>query len=257
MDELFEKVVPTLLIPGKSEFEILGELDLEARKRGHLGIIRMRGWNNEVLLGHILSGPEGTRRGYLDAPTNGLGLAPAFPQGASRTKIRPGVPVSIDFMVNYEGYMADTTRVFCLGEPSPPYIQTHHKLLDLNQKLAEALQPGQSSTKLFQLAQEIAGEYGFAENFLGYGDDRVSFVGHGIGLEVDEFPFIASGTPFVLTAGMVIALEPKLIFPPHQRIPAPLPSGVVAIENTYLVTDHKSLCLTRFPEKIRILPERD
>jgi Xaa-Pro aminopeptidase len=257
MDELFEKVVPTLLIPGKSEFEILGELDLEARKRGHLGIIRMRGWNNEVLLGHILSGPEGTRRGYLDAPTNGLGLAPAFPQGASRTKIRAGVPVSIDFMVNYEGYMADTTRVFCLGEPSPPYIQTHHKLLDLNQKLAEALQPGQSSTKLFQLAQEIAGEYGFAENFLGYGDDRVSFVGHGIGLEVDEFPFIASGTPFVLTAGMVIALEPKLIFPPHQRIPAPLPSGVVAIENTYLVTDHKPLCLTRFPEKIRILPERD
>ena len=72
-----------------------------------------------------------------------------------------------------------------------------------------------------------ARERGYADNFMGVGDRRIRFTGHGIGLELDEFPFIAKGQDLALETGMVMALEPKVIFPGK---------GVVGIENTMVVT---------------------
>jgi len=77
--------------------------------------------------------------------------------------------------------------------------------------------------------------------FMGADGQRVRFIGHGIGIELDEFPFIASGQTLVLEEGMVIALEPKLIFPGE---------GVVGIENTHLVTAQGLEKLTRFDDGI-------
>jgi Xaa-Pro dipeptidase len=252
MDEVLAEAA-SFIKEGVSEFELLGQLDLCARRRGHLGITRMRGWNSEVYLGHILTGPEATRRGYLDAPTNGLGLSPAFSQGAGRTRIRAGVPVSIDFMVNYEGYMADITRVFCLGSPPDDYCHTHERLLGLNHELAAGLRPGKTGAEIYTRALELAGDLGLADYFMGYGSDRISFVGHGIGLEVDEFPFIARGSRMELEPGMIVALEPKLILPPGHRAPPPhntLAPAVIPTENTYLVREDSPRLLTRFPENI-------
>ncbi len=217
----------------------------------------MRGWNSEVLLGHILSGLESTRRGYLDAPTNGLGLNPAFPQGAGHTPLQPGVPVSIDFMVNIEGYMADATRIFCLGEPSLPYRKIHQDLLALNRELTTLLKPGKSGQEIFAAALQLAEAFQFSEFFLGYREEQVNFVGHGIGLEVDEFPFIARRSAMELESGMIVALEPKLIIPPSLSQAQGIETGLVAIENTYLVAEHAPLCLTRCPEEIRVLSGRD
>jgi len=238
---------------GVSELELLARLDLCARQRGHLGIIRMRGWNSEVLLGHVLSGPEATRRGYLDAPTNGLGPSPAFSQGGTYRPIKAGVPVSLDFMVNCEGYMADVTRVFCLGPAPAAYQHLHQQLLDLNRELVADLTPGKTAGEIYARALELARDLGLADYFMGYGDDQVSFVGHGIGLEVDEFPFIARNNRMKLEPGMIVALEPKLILPPGHRAPIPyagLAPSVVSIENTYLLTENHAVTLTRFPESI-------
>ena len=255
MDQVMEHAA-SVLTSGISEVELMAELEHQARRLGHLGIIRMRGWNNELFFGHALSGAEAARRGYLDAPTNGLGLSPAFSQGASHNLIQEGVPVSIDFMVNYEGYLADLTRMLCLNEPPAALCRAHQDLLNLNHELVAALRPGAECGEVFTRAQNLAQEFGFADYFLGHGSDQVSFVGHGVGLEVDEFPFIARGNRLPLKAGMVVALEPKLTFPPAHHAPAPynnVPASAVTTETTYLITEESTYPLTLSPEKIKII----
>ena len=246
----------TIIKEDMSEIELMAELEHQARRLGHLGIIRMRGFNNEFFFGHALSGPESARRGYMDAPTNGLGLSPAFSQGASLTKIKRGIPISIDLMVNYEGYLADLTRMFSLDEPPDALISTHTQLLALNQELTQALKPGTKCGTIFNKALEIAADFGFADFFVGHGPDKVSFVGHGVGLEVDEFPFIARGNQMTLEKDMVVALEPKLIFPPQQNsISTTLnrPTGAITTETTYVITPTSARPLTLTPEKIKII----
>jgi Xaa-Pro aminopeptidase len=72
-----------------------------------------------------------------------------------------------------------------------------------------------------------AAEWGMGDHFMGHGHDRVRFVGHGVGLELDELPILAARQTLPLEEGMVIALEPKATFPGR---------GVVGIENTHVVT---------------------
>ncbi len=259
MDRVMEHAA-TVLTSGISEVELMAELEHQARRLGHLGIVRMRGWNSELFFGHTLSGGEAARRGYLDSPTNGLGLSPAFSQGAGRNLIKKGIPISIDFMVNYEGYLADLTRMLCLDEPSKAFSRTHQDLLALNQELVAALRPGTESGEVFKLAQKLAREFGFADYFLGHGPDQVSFVGHGVGLEVDEFPFIARGSKLPLKAGMVVALEPKLTFPPSHSAPTPynqVPASAITTETTYLITEKSTIPITLSPEKIKIIKRED
>jgi Xaa-Pro dipeptidase len=234
----------TLIKPGITELELQAELEYQARIRGHLGIARMRGWNNEMCFGHVISGAAAAVRGYLDAPTNGIGLSPAFPQGATVNPLEPGIPVSIDFMINYQGYLTDATRMFCLGEPDKKLARAHQDLLELNKKLLAAIRPGITAGSIFEMSMDLADKMGYSDNFLGSGHDRVSFVGHGVGLEVDEFPFLARGGTQVLEPGMVFALEPKFIFPGR---------GVATIENTYLLTKDGCRRLTTDDENIFVL----
>ena len=237
-------VAKTLIKPGITELELQAELEYQARIRGHLGIGRMRGWNNELFFGHVISGAAAAVRGYLDAPTNGIGLAPAFPQGATIQPLQPGIPISVDFMINYNGYMNDATRMFCLGEPDKKLARAHQDLLELNRQLLAAIKPGVMAKSIFEVAMDLADNMGYGDNFLGTGHDQVSFVGHGVGLEVDEFPFLARDSKQMLEPGMIFALEPKFIFPGR---------GVATIENTYLLTDHGSRRLTIDDENIFVL----
>jgi len=237
-------VAKTLIKPGITELELQAALEYQARIRGHLGIARMRGWNNELFFGHVISGAAAAVRGYMDAPTNGVGLSPAFPQGATIQTLQPGIPVSIDFMVNYQGYLNDATRMFCLGEPDKKLARAHHDLLDLNRRLLAVIKPGVKAESIFETAMDLADKMGYGDNFLGSGRDRVSFVGHGVGLEVDEFPFLARGSKQILEPGMIFALEPKFIFPGR---------GVATIENTYLLKESDIERLTGDDENIIVV----
>ncbi|MCK5540117.1 MAG: aminopeptidase P family protein [Deltaproteobacteria bacterium] len=259
MDQVMEHAA-SILTSNVSEIELMAELEHQARRLGHLGIIRMRGWNNELFFGHAISGSEAARRGYLDAPTNGLGLSPAFSQGASHNLIKDGVPISIDFMVNYEGYLADLTRMLCLNELPKVISRAHQDLLSLNHELVAVLRPGAECGEIFNQARARARDFGFADYFLGHGPDQVSFVGHGVGLEVDEFPFISHGNHMKLKAGMVVALEPKLTFPPGHHAPTPydrIPASAVTTETTYLITEESTYPLTLSPEQIKIIKRED
>lgn len=236
--EVLEKVRAALR-PGMREIELAALLEYEARQRGHQGTVRMRGFNQVLHFGHVLAGASAAVPSAMESPTGGLGLSPAVPHGAGYHQIAPHQPVLVDFVMAIDGYLVDQTRILCLGKPPTELARAHQVALDIEAHLAAAAKPGVPAEELFALAQEIARGAGLSEHFMGYGPDRVSFVGHGIGLELDELPPLARGVKIPLEAGVTLALEPKFTFPGQ---------GVVGIEDTYVVTEKGAEALTR-PER--------
>jgi len=246
--ELSDRVaahVPDILQEGMSELELAGKVEAEARRLGHQGIVRMRLWGSEMFYGHLMAGATAAVPSYLASPTGGAGTGPAIAQGPGFKAIERHEPVLVDYVFAYNGYLSDHTRIFSLGPLPPELIDAHTAMLEVQKMVKHMAKPGVSSGAIYEQALARASELGYADHFMGAaGRERIRFVGHGIGLEVDEFPFLASGQDLQLQAGMTIALEPKLIFPGK---------GVVGIENTHVVTDDGLEQLGRFPEGIHIV----
>ncbi len=230
--------VPAFLGEGVSELELTARLECELRLRGHGGVTRMRGFNQEIFYGHVMAGPTAAALSFLDAPTGGEGMGPALAQGSSPRRIRPGEPVVVDLVGNCAGYLSDQTRMFSLGEPEEPFAEAYQAAVEVQRAVAEAAVPGANAGDLYRTALEAASRTPFAAQFMGE-SQKVAFVGHGIGLEVDEFPFLARGADLRLAEGMVVAVEPKFIF--ERR-------GVVGVEDTFLITKDGAERLTPSPQ---------
>jgi Xaa-Pro dipeptidase len=221
--------VPELLREGMTELELAGKVEAEARKLGHQGIVRMRYWGGEVFFGHLMAGPSGAVPSFPRSPTGGSGASPAVAQGPSFRPIQRHEPVMVDYVFALNGYYSDHTRIFSMGEPADELIAAHTAMLDVQALIKKEAKPGVKSGEIYELAIERTRTLGYDKYFMGVGDERVRFVGHGIGIELDEYPFLASGQALELQENMILALEPKLIFPGK---------GVVGIENTHRVTEN-------------------
>jgi len=236
--------VPRVLREGISEVELSAELQMVAHRAGHLGISRCRTFNMEVVFGHLLSGPEAATPSYFDSPTGGEGFSPAFAQGASERRIRPGELVSVDTMACWHGYLNDQTRDYSLGAP-PARLQEAYRLSALiHQRFRQTAKPGAVTGELHDTVWQWVREAGWDEWFMGTGEQRAPFVAHGLGLEVDEFPLIARGQTLVLQEGMTFAFEPKFILPGE---------GIAGLENTYVVRPDGLESLNPASEELRIL----
>jgi Xaa-Pro aminopeptidase len=245
--QLSDKVaamVPELLEVGKTEVALAGELEGYARSLGHQGIVRMRMWGSELFYGHLLSGDGAAIPSYLASPTGGTGVSSVIGQGAGFRKIKSNEPVLVDYVFALDGYISDHARIFSIGRLPGELEAAHQAMLEIQDEIKSQAKPGTHTGELYELMVSLAEKKGYAENFMGVGDRRIRFTGHGVGLELDEFPFIAKGQHLALEAGMVIALEPKTIFPGK---------GVVGIENTHLVTENGLESLSRFPDEINVL----
>ncbi|WP_025321556.1 M24 family metallopeptidase [Deferrisoma camini] len=218
--------VPELLRPGIPEIELAAAVEYELRRRGHGGLLRMRGFNQEIFYGHVMAGPTAAEPSFLDAPTGGAGLGPALAQGPSTRAIGPGEPVTVDLVGNHQGYLCDQTRIFCLGRPPRQVAEAFEAACAVQDAVIETARPGATGDELYRVARRAAEATPFADTFLGH-RNPVSFVGHGIGLEVDEPPFLARGFRVPLEEGMVFALEPKFVIPGV---------GAVGVEDTFRVT---------------------
>jgi Xaa-Pro aminopeptidase len=201
--------VPELLREGMTELELAGKVEAEARKLGHQGIVRMRYWGGEVFYGHLMAGPSGAVPSFPRSPTGGRGASPAVAQGPGFRPIQRHEPVLVDYVFALNGYYSDHTRIFSMGEPAAELMAAHAAMLDVQALIKKEAKPGVKS--------------------MGVGDKRIRFVGHGIGSELDEYPFLASGQTLELQENMIMAVEPKLVFPEK---------GVVGIENTHRVTEN-------------------
>ena len=237
--------VPELLRAGKTEVELAGELERYARGLGHQGIVRMRMWGSELFYGHLMSGPSAAVPSYLASPTGGQGVSSIIGQGAGFKKIQVNEPVLVDYVFALDGYISDHARIYAIGGLSDDLLDAHQAMLEIQEAVKLKAKPGVLTGELYDFMVSLALSKGYDEQFMGVGDRRIRFTGHGVGLELDEFPFIAKGQRLPLEEGMVIALEPKTIFPGK---------GVVGIENTHLVTGNGLETLTKYSDQITVIP---
>ncbi len=226
------KVVDTarvVLVEGMREVEFASILEKRARELGHQGILRMRGFNQELFYGHIFSGPDAAVISHLDAPLGGKGMNPSVAQGAGLRTIRRGEPVVVDFVGNVGGYLIDQTRIMVIGDLDGEVEEGFGQARTIADAVVSAASPGALWSGMWDVATVTARDLGVTDRFMGPEGQQVRFVGHGIGLEVDEYPFLAPRLDLELKAGMVFALEPKIF---HPGV------GISGIEDTYLVTDN-------------------
>lgn len=240
MDVVFREI-PNLIQAGMTEVELSARIESMARSGGHMGLPRLRTFNQSVFVGHLMAGASAAIPSYFDGPTGGPGLTPAQPSGAGYKIICRGEPILIDFAGIWDGYIIDLTRIFAIGPLAKKYTDAHQLALEIQEEVVRRCKPGVNGSELHEIGLAMAAKAGLAEFFMGCGPDRARFIGHGVGLELDELPVLAKGLSVELVPGMVIALEPKFVFPGE---------GAVGIENTYAVTDTGLERLTNVPDEI-------
>jgi len=226
---------------GMTELELDGILISIGRALGHQGLLRMRGLNQEMMNIQVVSGESGSVTSFCDTPLCGRGATPAVAQGSSSRKIGRDEPVVIDYGGGYNGYVTDETRVFVLGRLKPHLQRACQVALDILSETESFARAGELPSRIYERAREMAEKQGLAENFMGYGEGKVAFAGHGLGLEINELPIISRGGRKPLQTGMVFALEPKFVFPGV---------GAVGVELDYIVREEGLERVTRFPREI-------
>jgi len=230
-----------ILKEGMTEIEFGGLLEAAAKTHGHEGLIRVRSFNYEAYTWHILSGWSGGIVSQSDSPMGGLGLSPAFPVGASLKPIRAHEPILVDFGTCYQGYQADETRMFSIGNMGEKFTSAYKACCEIHDMVLEETRPGTECDAIFNKTVKLAKKLGYSDSYLGPSGLQTHFVGHGVGLELNEFPFLAKGHFYPLEEGMTFAVEPKIVFPGE---------GAVGIENTVAVTGNGCKIITPLKQEI-------
>jgi Xaa-Pro dipeptidase len=230
---------------GATDLEVAAELEYIARKDGHQGLVRMRGFNSELFYAQIFSGTDSAVPAYADTPLGGLGLNPSFGQSAGLKRIERNEPVIVDFAGCVDGYLVDQTRVFAIGGVSDRLRRGYDDMLKVQRRMTELAVPGAIWSDVYDHCLALAVELGYADSFMGAKGSQVSFIGHGVGIEIDEYPLIARGfKEMTLEVGMVFAFEPKVVFPGE---------GAIGIENTFYLSNDGLKQLTYSSEELLII----
>lgn len=233
-------LIPSLYNEGMTDIELQVEIERASRMEGCLGQFRVSGDSMELYMANLLVGDNADIPTPYDFAMGGEGMDPSLPVGCNGSLIRPGNTVMADVNGNYTGYMTDMTRTFRLGAISDLAVKAHKCSIDICHRLAKEGKPGTEAKRLYEIAQEMVNEAGLHEYFMGH-KQKAGFIGHGVGIEINELPVIAPRSHDILQENNVIALEPKFVIP-HV--------GAVGIENTYRVTASGLESLTLAPEEI-------
>lgn len=225
---------------GMTDIELQIEIERRLRSEGCLGIFRIAGPSMEVFMGSLLCGDNADTPSPYDFALGGAGLDDSLPVGCNGTLIRRGSTVMVDLCGNFTGYMTDMSRTFSVGKLPDIAVHAHATSVAIHHTVAKEAHSGTAAADLYNLAREMAEKAGLKEFFMGH-RQQAGFVGHGVGIEINELPVLAPRSRDILATGNIIALEPKFVIPG---------TGAVGIENTYLVTDNALECLTCFNEDI-------
>ncbi|AEV69168.1 M24 family metallopeptidase [Acetivibrio clariflavus] len=233
---VLEDRIPKILREGMSEAELATQLFAVLMEEGYHGITRFGMFDTEVMLGQIGFGESSIYPSYFNGPGGNLGLSIAVPIFGSRErKLKKGDLVFIDIGCGVEGYHTDKTMTYMFGKPlCEKAIDAHKRCVEIQNEIAMMLKPGEIPSNIYNsIMNKISDE--FSANFMGYGQRKVKFLGHGIGLVVDELPVIAKGFDEPIEEGMAFAVEPKKGI---ENV------GMVGIENTFLVTPNGGRSIT-------------
>ena len=232
--------IPSVYRPGMTDRQLSIEIERLMRLEGCLGIFRTFGQSMEIFMGSLLAGDNATAPAPYDFALGGEGLDPSIPIGANGALLQPGQSFMVDMGGNFYGYMGDMSRVFSIGKLPEKAYAAHQTCLDVQAAVIEKAKPGAVCEDLYNTAIDIVTKAGFADYFMGVGQ-KAKFIGHGIGLEINEAPGLAPRMKQELEPGMVFALEPKIVLPGV---------GPLGIENSWVVTADGVEKLTLCKEEI-------
>lgn len=237
--------IPSLYRDGMTDRDLQIEIEREMRRRGSIGIFRCFGSAMEIYMGSLLTGDNAGAPSPYDFALGGAG-SQALPLGSNGTPLREGQAVMIDMAGNYGVYCTDMTRTYSIGRLSDEAYRLHELSLEIHRQVMQKAAPGTSCADLYNESLRIVEEAGAGPYFMGT-ELQAQFVGHGLGLQINELPVLMGRSKDTLQPGMIIAFEPKFVLP-HI--------GAVGIENTYLVTETGIENLTPAPEEIIDLTQR-
>ena len=232
--------VPDHIKEGMTEVELMCRMESEMRLMGHQGSLRFRRFNSIVPIGHIMSGSSAAIPSFLASPTGGKGTSVVFPHGPGYRKIKRNEPVFVDTVGICNGYIADATRIFSLGKIEPELVEAYEASCQIEEAIAREMKPGRTARELFELSESEGARLGYGDFLGGPVGSKCGFVGHGVGLELDEYPVLAP-LDHKIQEGMTIAVEPKIIYPGK---------GVLGVEDTFLTTSSGAMRLPEMPLEI-------
>lgn len=226
MHEEVYKTIPRLFKPGMTDLELQIEIERQMRIHGSIGIFRSYGENMDIYMGSLLAGENAAIPSPFDFALGGKGTSSSLPLGSSNAVIEKGQTIMVDMAGNYRPWMTDMTRVFSYGKTNDLAYKAHQVSIDINNMVMDMVKPGVFCSQIYELAMDIVKNNKMEEYFMGT-EQQAKFVGHGLGLEINEPPVLTPRSKDVLQPNIVFALEPKFVIP-HV--------GAVGIENTYVVT---------------------
>ncbi len=230
--------------PGKTELEMAGVAEDISRASGFGGSIRMRKWPMDCDRVVIAAGRSGRIPSFFDSAIGGVGGSPVSPLGAGFSKVKEGEPVLIDIVHVHRGYVSDCTRMFYSGHLVEEWRNRLDDMIEIGSKVRRSLARGEDCSSSWKEGRGIAEEMGHGENLMGISPEQASFLGHSVGLELDETPVVADGFDRPLELGGTMAIEPKVVYE----------EGAIGIEDTWSRTSDGMECLTsgdRLPSLIQ------
>lgn len=220
--------IKKMYMEGMTDVELQIRIEEVLRREGCLGYLRASGHRMELNMGSLLAGDNADVASPYDFSMGGAGVDPSLPAGACGSIMPNHCSVMVDMNGGFNGYQTDMTRVWTIGSVSELAHKAHNCSLRILRELEKFAVPGVRIGDLYTKAVEIVQEENLHDYFMGH-THRVKFIGHGVGIELNEIPVIMERNSEPLLRDMTIALEPKFVIPGV---------GAVGVENTYIVTDN-------------------
>ena len=219
---------------GKTELQMAAVADEVSRKAGFGGRIRMRKWPMDCDRVVIVAGDSASIPSFFDSAIGGVGASPISSLGSGHAKVKSNSPVTVDIVHLHRGYVSDCTRMFSAGALDSKWMERLDHMVEIRKALVSSLSQGDDCSKTWEIGSLMAKEMGYSENLMGMYPDKSHFLGHSVGLELDETPVIANGFDRPLCIGGTMAIEPKVIYP----------DGCIGTEDTFVRTRDGMECLT-------------
>ncbi|MBT7987068.1 MAG: aminopeptidase P family protein [Euryarchaeota archaeon] len=213
---------------GKTELELVAAAEAISRERGFGGNVQMRRFPLQCDRAVIVSGRSGGVPSFFDSAIGGSGAHPLAGMGSGFNKIREKQPILVDLVHVHRGYVVDATRMFSVGNLDETWLERLDSMVEVSDAVVNSLGRGDDCSEAWEIGSQLATSMGHSEHLMGMNPDQSKFLGHSVGLQLDESPVVAKGFDRPLPNNGVMAIEPKLVFA----------EGSIGIEDTWLKTEN-------------------
>ena len=223
--QMFDAVKQSVEL-GATELQLVAAAEEVSRRHGFGGTVQMRRFPLQCDRAVIVSGRAGGIPSFFDSAIGGTGPHPMAGMGSGFTKLRANRPILVDLVHVHRGYVVDATRMFSIGGLGESWLERLSDMVEVSDSVVASLARGDNCSKAWEIGSELAISMGHGEHLMGMQPDQSKFLGHSVGLQLDESPVVARGFDRPLVDNGVMAIEPKLVFE----------DGSIGLEDTWVKT---------------------